>query len=92
MAEQLLGGVGVDVGNGNPLSVGTPKASRDEAVRVGMRLQEGAKGLRDTNDAGSSVFVARGFAHKLLDGLIGETCEIGEQLAVSHEEGPQHFW
>jgi hypothetical protein len=91
MAEQLLGGVGVDVGNGNPLSVGIPKASRDKAVSVGGRLQERAKGLRDTNDAGSSVFIARGFAHELLDGLIGESCEIGEQLAVSHEERPQHF-
>ena len=91
MAEQLLSGVGIDVGNGNPLSVGIPNASRDKAVSVGIRLQERAKGLRDTNDAGSSVFVTRGFTHELFDGLVGESCEIGEQLALSHEEGPQHF-
>ncbi len=60
VAEQLLSGVGIDVGNGNPLSVGIPNASGDKAVSVGIRLQERAKGLRDTNDAGSSVFVARG--------------------------------
>ncbi len=70
------------VANGNPLSIGIPKASRDKAVCVGVRLSERAKGLRDTNDARSSVFVASGLAHELLDGLVGESCEIGEQLAV----------
>src|SRR3990172_8475916 len=79
------------VSMGNPLSVGIPKASRDKAVSVGVRLQKRTKCLRDTNDARSSVFVARSFAHELLYGLVGESCEIGEQLAVSHEEGPQHF-
>jgi len=59
---------------------------------VGMGLQERAEGLRDANDTGSSVFVSRGFAQELFDGLVGETCEIGKQGAVSHEEGPQHFW
>jgi len=63
VAEQLFGGVGVDVGKGNPQSVGIPKASRDKAVSVGVRLLERAKGLRDTNDAGSSVFVARFASH-----------------------------
>ncbi len=91
MSEQHLGGVGIDVGNGNPLSVGIPNASRDKAVSVGIWLQERTKGLRDTNDAGSSVFVARGFTHELFDGLVGESCEIGEQFAVSHEERTQHF-
>src|SRR3972149_7357310 len=91
-SKQLLGSVGIDVGNGNPQSVGIPKASRSKAVRVGIGLQERAEGLRDANDTGSSVFVSRGFRQELFDGLIGETCEIGKQGAVSHEEGPQHFW
>ena len=60
-------------------------------MRVGIGLQERAEGLRDTNDAWPSVFVARGFAQELFDGLVGETCEIGKQGAVSHEEGPEHF-
>jgi hypothetical protein len=91
-SKQLLGSVGINVGNGNPLSLSAPEASGGTAVHVGMGLQERAEGLRDTNDAGSSVFVAGGFAKELLDGLVGETCEIGKQAAVSHEEGPQHFW
>ena len=38
-----------------------------------------------------SFCVARGFADELFDGLVAESSEIGEQLAVSHEERPQHF-
>ncbi len=60
-------------------------------MSVGIWLQERTKGLRDTNDARSSFCVARGFAHELFDGLVGELCEIGKQLAVSHEERPHHF-
>ena len=55
-----------------------PEAFGRKAVSMGVRLQERAEGLRDTNDAGSSVFVARGFAHELLDGLLSESCELGE--------------
>ena len=39
-----------------------------------------------------SVVVACGFAHQLVDGFVGEPCELGEKLTISHEEGPEHFW
>ena len=58
---------------------------------MGMGLQDRAKGLRDTDDAGPSAVVACGFAHQLVDGFIGEPCELAEKLTMSHEEGPQHL-
>ena len=57
-----------------------------------MGLQHGAKGLRDTDDAGPSAVVACGVAHQLVDCFVGEPCELGEKLTISHEEGAQHFW
>lgn len=59
---------------------------------MGMGLQKRAKALGDTDDAGPSADVAGGFAHQLVDGFIGEPCEIGKKLAMSHEEGPEHLW
>ena len=92
VSEELFCGVGVEVRNGKPLSLSIPNSSRRKAVSMRVSLDETAKGLRDTDDTGSSMFVADDFAHEFLDGFISEACEITQKLAVSHEVGSQHFW
>jgi len=72
VSEQPLGGVGIDIRNGEPLSLSIPNPSGHKAVSMGMRLNQTTKGLRDTDDTGSSLFVADGFAHEFLDGFISE--------------------
>jgi len=58
---------------------------------MGMGIDETSKSLRDGDDARSSVLVADGFAHQLLEGLIGEASEVTHELSVSHEVRAQHL-
>jgi len=59
---------------------------------VWVWIDDTSEGLWYGDDAGSNVLVACGLAHQLLQGLIGETCQIAEKLSVSHEIDSEHLW
>ena len=57
-------------------------------MRVG--IDEAPKGLRDGDHSGSSPLVVDSLCHQHLEGLIGETGEVGEKFSVSQEITPEH--
>lgn len=87
VSEQLLGGVGIDVGDRQPLTFFVPDAARGKAMSMRVYVQDTSKSLRHGDDAWAGVFVANRIGHELLDGLVSEPCQVGEKLSVSHEIG-----
>ena len=83
--------MGVDVGNGNPLSVGIPDSSGNDAVQVRVPLQVIGEGLDGDDHGGPRALVLDGSDHELMNGLVSGLGELGEELAVEEEVGAEHF-
>jgi hypothetical protein len=92
VAEELLGGGGIDVGDGDPIASVIPDSSRSETMCMCMWTDRVAKRLWDGDDAGTSARVADGFTHQLLNGLVSESGEISQKFSVVHKVGTKHFW
>ena len=87
----FLGGLEVDAGYGSPQAVWVPDPSGGKAMDVGMWIDEASETLRHGDDSGASLLVVDGFCHQLLEGLIGETGQVGEEFWVSQEITPEHL-
>jgi hypothetical protein len=87
VSEQLLRGVGIDVGYRQPLTFFVPDAARGKAMSMRVWVQDTSKGLGHGDDAWAGVFVVNRVGHQLFDGFISEACQVGEKLSVSHEVG-----
>jgi hypothetical protein len=90
--EQLLRGVGIDIGDRQPLTVLVPDPTRGDAMSMRMHVQNTPKRLRHGDHPGTGFVVTGGLAHQLVDGLISEANEISEELASVHEIRSEHFW
>lgn len=71
--------------------MGIPNSSRNETMGVRVLTDRSSKTLGDGDDTGTSLWVADGLTHQLLDGLIAEPSHISQELSVAHEVGTQHF-
>ncbi len=78
--------MGVDVGNRNPLSVGTKDASGNDAVQMRIPSQVVGEGLDGGDHAEANVVIIDSRGHELVDGFVAGAGELGEKLAV--EEAP----
>jgi hypothetical protein len=87
VSEELLGGGGIDVGDGDPIASVIPNSSRSETMDVWMLLNEAPKCLGHSDDTGTGLRVSDGFDHQLFDGLIGEPGQISQKLSSVHEVG-----
>ena len=61
---------GVDVGNGNPLSVGTKDASGNDAVQMRIPNQVVRECLDGGDHADADVVIIDGRGHELVDGFV----------------------
>ena len=84
--------MGVDVGNGNPLSVGTKDASGNDAVQMRIPNQVVRECLDGGDHADADVVIIDGRGHELVDGFVAGPGELGEKLAVEEEVAAEHFW
>ena len=91
LPKQNFRDVGVDVGNRNPLSVGTPDPSGNDAVQMRIPNQVVGEGLDGGDHADANVVVIDGRGHELVDGFVACPGELGEELAVEEEVGAEHF-
>ena len=82
---------GVDVGNRNPLSVGTKDASGNDAVQVRIPNQVVGECLDGGDHADANVFIIDSSGHELVDGFVAGAGEFGEELAVEEEVRAEHF-
>ncbi len=85
LPKQNFRDVGVDVGNRNPLSVGTPDASGNDAVQMRIPNQVVREGLYGGDHADANVVVIDSRGHELVDGFVAGAGELGEELAVEEE-------
>ena len=92
MSKKFLGGVSVDVGDGSPFTLLIPNSSRSETMGMWVWTDSVAKRLRDGDDAGTSLRVADGFTHQLLNGLVSESGKISQEFSVVHKVTTKHFW
>lgn len=70
MSEQLLRGVGIDIGDRQPLAFFVPDAARGKTMSMRVYVQDASESLRHGDDTGAGVFVKNGVGHELLDGLV----------------------
>ena len=91
MSPEFFGSLEVEIGYVSPLAVRVPDPSGGEAVNVRVGIDEAPKGLRDGDHSGSSPLVVDSLCHQHLEGLIGETGEVGEKFSVSQEITPEHL-
>ena len=68
LPKQKFRGVGVDVGNRNPLSVGTKDASGDDGVQMWIPLQVVGECLYRGDHADANVAVLDSSGHELVGG------------------------
>jgi len=87
VAKQFFRSVGIDVRDGDPLSLGIPNSTRGEAVSMRMWIENTSKRLRDHHHSGTGVGIADGFEHQLLDSLISKASQIPQKLSLAHEVG-----
>jgi hypothetical protein len=69
--------------------VDIPNSSGSKAVDMGVWIDETSKSLRHGDHTGPSLFVVDGFGHQLVEGLIGQTSEVGKKLPMVHKVRPQ---
>ena len=91
LAKQNFRGVGVDLGNRNPLSVGEPDASGNDAVQMRIPNQVIGECLYGDDHADANVVVIDSGGHELVDGFVAGAGELGEKLAVEEEVAAEHF-
>ena len=70
VSEQLLRGVGIDIGDRQPLAFFVPDAARGKTISMRVYVQDTSESLRHGDDTGAGVFVKNGVGHELLDGLV----------------------
>lgn len=73
VAEDELGPMGIDVGDGLPSSVKEENPAGDDGMDVGVPLERGSEALDDSDHAGPSVRLLDGGGHHLADGFVGES-------------------
>ena len=81
----------VDVGNGNPLSVGKPDASGNDAVQMRIPSQVVRECLYGGDHADADVLVIDSGGHELVNGFVAGAGELGEKLATEEEVAAEHF-
>ncbi len=91
LPKQNFRGVGVDVGNRNPLSVGKPDTSGNDAVQMRIPNQVIGEGLYGDDHADANVLVIDSSGHELMDSFVAGPGELGEELAVEEEVAAEHF-
>jgi len=92
VSEELLGGMGIEVGDGSPMTWVIPNSSGSKTVNVRVGIQDTAEGLGYGDDAGACLFVTHGFSHQLLDRRVSEPCQITQELSVVHKIRAKHLW
>ena len=91
VAEDELGRMGIDVGDGLPRAVTQEDTACDDGMDVGVPLERGSEALDDSDHAGPSVWLLDGGGHHLADGFVGESSELPEKLSVVEEVEPEHL-
>ncbi len=91
LAKRNFRGVGVDVGNGHPLSAGKPHASGNDAVQMRIPSQVVRECLYGGDHADADVVVIDSGGHELVDGFVAGAGELGEELAAEEEIWAEHF-
>ena len=86
-----LGLMTIDVGDGLPRSITEENSASDDGMDVRVPSKRRTKGLDDGNHTGASVGLVDGGGHHLADGLVGESGQLSQKLAVVEEIGPEHF-
>ncbi len=91
LPKQNFRGAGVDVWNRDPLSVGKPDASGDDAVQMRIPSQVVRECLYGGDHADADVLVIDSGGHELVDGFVAGAGELGEELAAEEEVAAEHF-
>ena len=91
VAEDELGPMGIDVGDGMPRTIIEENPAGDDGMDVGVPLQRGSEALDDSDHAGPSVGLLDGGGHHLPDGFVGESSELPKKLSVVEEVEPEHL-
>lgn len=90
LPEVEEGFVGEVEGDGMEVSFGGEGSLGDQAMKVGVEVDEVTEGLDGDDAAGGGVFAEEGLVD-FADGLPGEGGEFVEQVAMEAEEGTEAF-
>jgi len=85
VAEEKLGPMGIDVGDGTPHPSAVPNASRCDGMDMRIPLKRRTERLEDGQHAGSSVVLVAGDGHHVTDGVGGESRELSQELSMKEE-------
>jgi len=82
---------GLDLDTRLPRSTTEENAASDGGMDVGVPSKRRPEGLNDGHHAGARVGLVDGGRHHLVDGFVGESCQLSQKRSMIQKVGSKHF-